>query len=340
MFKDTAGDDRASASTIGIILLVAITVILGATIAGYMLDLRSSVEGGGPDASFQFEYNSVTGDVQVTHESGDPVNGSQLRFAGAANEYNQFGSISGWSGGQVEAGDTVSVAVDEGETIELIWRNLEGDKTIVLNTYEVPSVGPAAQGDLGVSADLANDEVEVSVNSLADASNGQAYLKTEVEGDGTVDTQTVSSTGTVTISHDLDQGENVNVTLYESSSESNVLAEASDTTPSVTITEIDATATNGGGNADVIISVEGSNIENNAVSVLLVDDPADPPGDEADRTDTISDLDQGEQSTTITVDGSNIEDSEDLTVTVYETGGQNYELANESTTGGDTYTAP
>lgn len=330
MFRQNETEDRASASTVGIILLVAITIVLGATIGGYVLDFRSSVESGGPDASFQFEYNSITGNIEVTHETGDAVNGSQIRFAGAANEYTSFGSIPGWSGNDVSSGDGVSLSVDEGETLKLIWRSLDGDETEVLATYEVPDVGPAAQGNLSVTANPVTDEVEVTVDSLSEVSDAQAHL--EVEASNGTSTRTVSSTGTITIDDvgDISQGETVTATLYESSSESNQLAQATDTTPSVTIESIELDV-GGSENGTATVNVSAQNVDYDAVSVRIVDN-ATANGDAPDETGTISDLDDGAQSVTIDLENDKISTSEEVTVTIYETSAQNYELANETVT--------
>jgi hypothetical protein len=194
-----------------------------------------------------------------------------------------------------------------------------------------------------VDADLATNEVDVTVSGsdLDEAPDGQAYLK--VVGPNGTASQQISSTQTITLTESdigtFSSGETITATLYESSSESNQIAQGSDTTPSVTITEIDATETNAGGSGDVVVTVTGSNIENNAVSIRIEDSGTEAgSGDAPSKTDTITDLDQGEQSTTINFDADDVYDSETLTVTVYETSNQNYELANQTTTGGDTYT--
>ena len=69
-------EDRALTPVVGILLLLAITVLLGATTASFMIGLGADrVENGAPTAKFSVEYHGGSGNDSVTlkHESGQNV---------------------------------------------------------------------------------------------------------------------------------------------------------------------------------------------------------------------------------------------------------------------------
>jgi len=79
-------DDEAVSPVIGVILMVAITVILAAVIGTFVLGLGDQVSDTNPQASFTFEQTtydpgSDTTDVpavEITHDGGDKLDGSNI----------------------------------------------------------------------------------------------------------------------------------------------------------------------------------------------------------------------------------------------------------------------
>lgn len=69
-----SADESAVSPVIGVILMVAITVILAAVIGAFVLGLGDSIGDSGPQASLSFSENS-SGHVTVTHQGGDSLNG-------------------------------------------------------------------------------------------------------------------------------------------------------------------------------------------------------------------------------------------------------------------------
>ncbi len=59
--KQLFEDDDAVSPVIGVILMVAITVILAAVIGTFVLGLGDQVGDTAPQASFSFDYNSTGG---------------------------------------------------------------------------------------------------------------------------------------------------------------------------------------------------------------------------------------------------------------------------------------
>ena len=80
--KQLFADDDAVSPVIGVILMVAITVILAAVIGTFVLGLGDQVQSTSPQASFAFDYNQDTDtasdSLQVTHDGGDAINHARL----------------------------------------------------------------------------------------------------------------------------------------------------------------------------------------------------------------------------------------------------------------------
>lgn len=132
--KELFTDDEAVSPVIGVILMVAITVILAAVIGAFVLDLGGSQEST-PQISFDFDEKSG-GDVVVKVQSGESIAGDRL-----TTQISGSGSISGSDWGQyteVGAGDSVTVTgTASGTTIEVIWTSESGDSSSTLAEYEV-----------------------------------------------------------------------------------------------------------------------------------------------------------------------------------------------------------
>lgn len=148
---DLTGDDRAVSPVIGVILMVAITVILAAVIGTFVLDLGQSAGESTPQASFSFNWESAgDGNVTVVHKGGDTFKDSNtgnltVRVSGSlsltdewprsvsAGDQRKIGNASDsdvdWPGG--------SGGPDSGDTVRVIWESTSGD-TQVLAEFEIP----------------------------------------------------------------------------------------------------------------------------------------------------------------------------------------------------------
>jgi flagellin-like protein len=80
--KRLLADDNAVSPVIGVILMVAITVILAAVIGTFVLNLGGSISQTAPQASFGFDFNdggaSENDTVYITHQTGDTIQASDL----------------------------------------------------------------------------------------------------------------------------------------------------------------------------------------------------------------------------------------------------------------------
>ncbi|MFB6189522.1 MAG: type IV pilin [Halapricum sp.] len=84
-------DERSVSPVISVILMVAVTVILAATIAVFVLGVGENVSETAPQASFSFEYKPSSGDfsgrstvgpLKIIHDGGDPIRARELYIRG------------------------------------------------------------------------------------------------------------------------------------------------------------------------------------------------------------------------------------------------------------------
>ena len=129
-------EDRAVSPVIGVILMVAITVILAAVIGSFVLGLASDVSESAPTAQISFEYDSGEDDVTLIHDGGSSFSNDAVSLRGPQTD----DPLDGWaSNSQVRAGDSVTVSIDEseGDTLRVIWQGSSTSSTIARST--VPS---------------------------------------------------------------------------------------------------------------------------------------------------------------------------------------------------------
>ena len=137
------GGNRAQSEVTGTILMVAVTIVAGATVAVFAFGVFDGGETA-PQSDFDFAFQPDTTEVRVSLTQGDSIEGDQLRFSGAAVEKTSFGGITEWSGSELSAGASATVAVTPDETLRVVWQSDDGESTAILATYDVPDEGPTA----------------------------------------------------------------------------------------------------------------------------------------------------------------------------------------------------
>ncbi|WP_136600820.1 type IV pilin [Salinigranum halophilum] len=161
-FKQLFTEDRAVSPVIGVILMVAITVILAAVIGTFVLGLGDQVSESAPQAQFTFDFNDEASDgtntfdiVNITHDGGDAIDPAAVsvdsKLAVGVGAYNSttgsyadsleyetdFGVTN-----DVSAGTTVSISLLDsegelnGETIRIIWSSPNSDKTATIGQFQ------------------------------------------------------------------------------------------------------------------------------------------------------------------------------------------------------------
>lgn len=146
------GDDRGVSPVIGVILMVAITVILAAVIATFVLGLGDSLSNQAPQANWEVSTNNIgdgdatNDEVTLTHTGGDSVDASNLKVTiGSSDAYTSGSATSDWSGtdewsADTTAGDSLTLAENGGSvngevTVQIIWS--DGGSSAVLKESDV-----------------------------------------------------------------------------------------------------------------------------------------------------------------------------------------------------------
>ena len=142
-------DDRAVSPVIGVILMVAITVILAAVIGTFVLGLGDQVQTTAPNA--QIAFDSSSSDVTVTHDGGDTLDGNQTFFAFSdegvfedENEVDATENETWWDydndAEEVRAGNSLTFNAtnsewEDGDSITVTWESPEGGSSTTLGRW-------------------------------------------------------------------------------------------------------------------------------------------------------------------------------------------------------------
>ncbi|SDF85032.1 type IV pilin [Halorientalis regularis] len=165
--RELLRDDDAVSPVIGVILMVAITVILAAVIASFVLGLGGSQQTT-PQASFSWDFtevedsstgdNVVNGYAEVSHDGGDSIRHDELIFRGSGFDGDIIdsgdGNISAKSGNinwpangssgstgdtsAVVGGDSLNIGATSDFEFSLVWEPEEGDTSATLSEQTGP----------------------------------------------------------------------------------------------------------------------------------------------------------------------------------------------------------
>jgi flagellin-like protein len=160
-FTNLFGDDDAVSPVIGVILMVAITVILAAVIGTFVLGLGDQVSDSAPQASFNYDFQSAT-EADITHDGGDSIQRSALSVKiDGTNVYTDGSAVgdatvcsNGGGSGEVStssnwdsdvtAGQVLSFDIDsdddggdcDGSSTRVVWASSSGGDTATLAQAE------------------------------------------------------------------------------------------------------------------------------------------------------------------------------------------------------------
>jgi len=135
-------DERAVSPVIGVILMVAITVILAAVIGTFVLGIGQDQQST-PQVSFDFE-GAAGSSVTVSHAGGatlTPDNTGSLVVeyvdSSGADASDTWASGGGFS---LSAGDSITTSnnVQGGASVELVWTAPSGGDSQILRSFTVP----------------------------------------------------------------------------------------------------------------------------------------------------------------------------------------------------------
>ncbi|QGN06640.1 type IV pilin [Halorhabdus sp. CBA1104] len=132
--KELFDDDNAVSPVIGVILMVAITVILAAVIATFVLGLGEQISSTAPQASFSFDYNETSDNLTATHTGGETLDEETISVTGDNANF----TINAGTDGEITAGDSIGIGgvnQTNGDEVQVIWKEPSGDKSATLATW-------------------------------------------------------------------------------------------------------------------------------------------------------------------------------------------------------------
>jgi flagellin-like protein len=138
--KELFTDDDAVSPVIGVILMVAITVILAAVIGAFVLNIGGSQEKA-PSASLDFQNTSEG--IKITHASGEPLKQEQTTVKVNGND-NSLPQTEFGAGDVFYVHNNGSIAVDtvpggyadSGTSVKVVWESPSSDKSSIIGQFE------------------------------------------------------------------------------------------------------------------------------------------------------------------------------------------------------------
>jgi len=138
--KELFTEDRGVSPVIGVILMVAITVILAAVIGAFVIGLGDSAQQTAPQASIDFDFQG-NDNVTLVHGGGDRLDPDEISVTIDGFDQNDDINVSAWGNGDITAGDSLDVVddsedidnlddVDEGDTIRVVWEGGDSSNTL------------------------------------------------------------------------------------------------------------------------------------------------------------------------------------------------------------------
>jgi len=150
--KKLRNDDDAISPVIGVILMVAITVILSAVVGSFVFGLPNQAEPETtyPDTAFEFDYQSSGssgdlgsasdsnyGELTITHSGGETIESANIEL----RDDDGDGPIDGSTVPPTEltAGTSVTLTIGADETVRIVYAPDEYDSSATLGEYEGPN---------------------------------------------------------------------------------------------------------------------------------------------------------------------------------------------------------
>lgn len=130
------GHERGVSPVIGVVVMVAITVILAAVIGAFVFGLGGEQEQP-PQARLDFDVDGEQ--VTIRHGSGDSLAVSAIDVVVDGSSVGSGALEAGGSDEAYTAGETIySGSVDSGAEILVVWRSPTSDRTTTLSHTTLP----------------------------------------------------------------------------------------------------------------------------------------------------------------------------------------------------------
>jgi hypothetical protein len=148
--QSLAGEDDAVSPVIGVVLMVGVTVILAAVIAGFVFSAFGTTERG-PQVTFGYDYTpestggAADGTLSVTVTGGDRFAASQVTFRGEGLGTSADSAWHERALGTVGPESTVGggqraelTGLSDTFELEMVWTAADGARASVLSTRPGP----------------------------------------------------------------------------------------------------------------------------------------------------------------------------------------------------------
>ena len=134
-------DERGVSPVIGVILMIAITVLLATVVGGFLLNFGDQLGDTTPQATISFTYIDDT-TVSIRHSNGDAIDPKQLMLAGDIEFTPQlsFDAVAG-KDNRFSVGETAQYSITKewnGQTIRIIWKSANNRRGTTLATSIAP----------------------------------------------------------------------------------------------------------------------------------------------------------------------------------------------------------
>ena len=145
-------EDRGVSPVIGVILMVAITVILAAVIGAFVLGAGDQFSNSPPAASFEFDFEDDR-NATIIHGGGDDIENDTVTVTLNGTEmYNTSGpkndttyQNTGWDSNPISTGDQLEINSNKtgydqsGNIVRVIWNNPSGGSSNAIGEREWPN---------------------------------------------------------------------------------------------------------------------------------------------------------------------------------------------------------
>ena len=151
LIPDTVDGDRAVSPVIGVILMVAITVILATVIGAVVLDFGNSAGDSAPSASLSVDADTADDQINIEHTGGDTLDSSQTRTIVEVGGSSETFPTESTNQTTLSVGSTAVIELqsDGGGSPPALTENFDfdGDGTVDVDPNNGDDIGALNPGD-------------------------------------------------------------------------------------------------------------------------------------------------------------------------------------------------
>lgn len=147
-------EDDAVSSVLGVVLMVAVTIILAAVVGTFVLGIGSDLTDESPSASWDYSVDVGGGSndtVLILHGGGETVDRSQVEVTIDGSTAYRDGSPRGdfslingqnWpeeisAGDRLHLDDASTAAIESGDMLQIIWTADSGERAAIIGEHRL-----------------------------------------------------------------------------------------------------------------------------------------------------------------------------------------------------------